>query len=161
MSSLCFKAKPSVRPLIRKLFFYSHASNVHFHKRNLHLASFSEWEFLEFGSGIFSENKKGVPCLYPQTVGVGGGLVVGPTEEAFIQGGQEFSHYQVEYAPTGECTALWLNWTVVVLELLLTVTGVSTACVVVIFRVKVSCISSVDGVVVQFYPWLKIHFPLF
>ena len=64
---------------------------------------------MEFGSGIFSENKKGVPCLYPQTVGVGGGLVVGPTEKAFIQGGQEFSHDQVEYVPTGECTALGLN----------------------------------------------------
>ena len=30
--------------------------------------------------------------------------------------------------------------------LLLTVTGVSTACAVVIFRVKASCITSVDGI---------------
>ena len=54
VSSLCFKARPSARPLIRKLFFYSHASNIHFHKRDVHLASFWKWEFLELGSGIFS-----------------------------------------------------------------------------------------------------------
>ena len=54
VSSLCFKARPSARPLIRKLIFYSHASNIHFHKRDVHLASFWKWEFLELGSGIFS-----------------------------------------------------------------------------------------------------------
>ena len=35
VSSLCFKARPSARPLIRKLIFYSHASNIHFHKRDV------------------------------------------------------------------------------------------------------------------------------
>ena len=38
--------------------------------------------------------------------------------------------------------------------LLLTVTGVSTTCAVVIFRVKVSCITSVDGIIPWFFIWL-------
>ena len=37
--------------------------------------------------------------------------------------------------------------------LLLTVTDVSTTCAVVIFRVKVSCITSVDGIIL----WLLIR----
>ena len=44
-----------------------------------------------------------------------------------------------------------LNRTVAV-ELLLTVTGISTTCAVVIFRVKVSCITSLDGIIL----WLLI-----
>ena len=35
---------------------------------------------------------------------------------------------------------------VINIELFLTVTDVSTTCVVVIFRVKVSCIMSIDGI---------------
>ena len=35
--------------------------------------------------------------------------------------------------------------------LLLTVTDVSTTCAVVIFRVKVSCITSVDGIIEVYY----------
>ena len=38
--------------------------------------------------------------------------------------------------------------------LLLTVTGVSTTCAVVIFRVKVSCITSVDGIILWLFIWL-------
>ena len=40
---------------------------------------------------------------------------------------------------------VWANL-VINIELFLTVTDVSTTCVVVIFRVKVSCIMSVDGI---------------
>ena len=42
-----------------------------------------------------------------------------------------------------------LNRTVV-----LTVTDVSTTCVVVVFRVKVSCITSVDGITLWLLIWL-------
>ena len=42
-----------------------------------------------------------------------------------------------------------LNRTVV-----LTVTDVSTTCVVVMFRVKVSCITSVDGIILWLLIWL-------
>ena len=38
--------------------------------------------------------------------------------------------------------------------LLLTVTDVSTTCAVVIFRVKVSCITSVDGIIL----WLLVNY---
>ena len=38
--------------------------------------------------------------------------------------------------------------------LLLTVTGVSTTCAVVIFRVKVSCITSFDGIILRLLIWL-------
>ena len=38
--------------------------------------------------------------------------------------------------------------------LLLTLTGVSTTCAVVIFRVKVSCITSVDGIILWLLVWL-------
>ena len=37
---------------------------------------------------------------------------------------------------------------------MLTVTDVSTTCVVVIFRVKVSCITSVDGIIL----WLLVNY---
>ena len=48
-----------------------------------------------------------------------------------------------------------LNRTVL---LLLTVTDVSTTCVVVIFRVKVSCITSVDGIILWLLIWLVNYF---
>ena len=35
--------------------------------------------------------------------------------------------------------------------MLLTVTDVSTSCAVVIFRVKVSCITSVEGIILWYY----------
>ena len=38
--------------------------------------------------------------------------------------------------------------------MLLTVTDVLTTCAVVIFRVKVSCITSVDGIIL----WLLVHY---
>ena len=45
-----------------------------------------------------------------------------------------------------------LNRTVV-----LTVTHVSTTCAVVIFRVKVSCITSVDGIILWLYIWSNVR----
>ena len=45
-----------------------------------------------------------------------------------------------------------LNRTVVDVTDVTDVTDVSTTCAVVIFRVKVSCITSVDGII----PWLLI-----
>ena len=46
-------------------------------------------------------------------------------------------HKYIEYDSPGERSPEWL---------LLTLTDVSTTCAVVIFRVKVSCITSVDGI---------------
>ena len=44
--------------------------------------------------------------------------------------------------------------------LLLTVTDVSTTCAVVIFRVKVSCITSVDGIILWLLIWLVNYFAM-
>ena len=50
-SSLCFKARLSVKPLIWKWFFILIQINFIFTRKVLHLALFRKWEFLELGNG--------------------------------------------------------------------------------------------------------------
>ena len=54
---------------------------------------------------------------------------------------------KVSWVWSSGCTQSWRG-------LLLTVTDVSTTCAVVIFRVKVSCIMSVDGIILWLLIWL-------
>ena len=66
-SSLCFKARPSSKPLIWKC-FYSHANKTHFNNKNFHLASFWKWGFFKLGNGLLNylavEEKLSACCSF-------------------------------------------------------------------------------------------------
>ena len=66
-SSLCFKARPSSKPLIWKC-FYSHANKTHFNNKNFHLASFWKWGFFKLGNGLLNylavEEKLSTCCSF-------------------------------------------------------------------------------------------------
>ena len=64
------------------------------------------------------------------------------------------SHFKVGWVWSSWWTLSWIGL------LLLTVTDISTTCALVIFRVKVSCITSVDGIILWLLNFLVNYFAM-
>ena len=69
--SLCFKARLSAKPLIRKWVFILMQIKLIYTKKVLHLASFWKWEFWKLGNGLLTTPENTITyhnalCLSPQ-----------------------------------------------------------------------------------------------
>ena len=53
-SSLCFKARPSSKPLIWKLLFILTQIKLELTTKNFHLVSFLKWGFFKLGNGLLN-----------------------------------------------------------------------------------------------------------